>query len=607
MAKKEKINRNHMQNTRKKSSSTISACMIVKNEEAFLSQCLESIKDVVDEIIVVDTGSTDNTREIALQMGAKVFEFPWTNDFSAARNESIRRATGHYILWLDADDRIDPEETEKLRQIKSQLRPYRTKAYYFIVQSHALQEGVTSFYQMRLFPKKPGVLFEGRVHEQVAFSLQRLRIPFEYLPMRIRHTGYNDPTTIKRKFERNWAILEADIEKNPNNLISRYYGARTLGGLGRYQEAIEYIQKITENPTIQKKEKTFYLQSAILLGQIYLKLNLFSEANLLFHKLVIEHPDDPMVQYELGESYYLAGDYKSACFPLRRSLELPLELSIFPVNQEQFAYGQFHALCQCYKHLGMREQAGMVWETYLTRDPANFKPLELLGLLALEDNQFSEAVDYWQRAIQKGAVSEIIFSNLGLCLRKLERWAEAEGALRQALKLNPERLEALTNLGLVFYQQKKHLQALDTFNQALALDNQLVDVRLFISDIFLQAGELESLVKVCDELLGLLYLDRNLAIQNLQELGELFSQIAKALDQQGKPTLAIQALHVGFSLFPTQETMERIVAKAKETGTLQATLRRLEGDLSALKTSSQINPHPTPTQMPGSTPLQATP
>ncbi len=553
-----------MPTAKKKSPSTISLCMIVKNEEAFLPQCLESIKDVVDEIIIVDTGSTDNTREIALQMGAKVFEFPWTNDFSAARNESIRRATGHYILWLDADDRIDPEEIEKLRQIKSQLHPYRTRAYYFIVQSHALQEGVTSFYQMRLFPKKPGVLFEGRVHEQVVFSLQRLRIPLEYLPMRIRHTGYNDPTTIKRKFERNWAILEADIEKNPNDLFSRYYGARTLAGQGRYQEAIEHIQKITENPTIQKREKAFFLQSAILLGQFYLKLNLFSEAKLLFQKLVVEHPDDPMVQYELGESYFLAGDYECACFPLRRSLELPLGLSIFPVNQEQFAYGQFHALCECYKHLGMREQAGMVWETYLARDPDNSKPLELLGLLALEDNQFSEAVNYFQRAAQKGAASDIMFSNLGLCLRKLERWAEAEEALRQALELNPDRLEALINLGLVFYQQKNHHQALEYFNQALALDHQLVDVRLFFSDLFLQAGEVEGLVKVCDELLELLYLNRDVTIQSLQDLGELFFQIAGALDQEGKPTLAIQALHVGFSLHPTRKYWSKSWSKPKK-------------------------------------------
>ena len=134
--------------------STISLCMIVKNEEGQIADCLAAIRSVVDEIIVVDTGSTDGTQEVAREMGAKVFEFPWKNDFSAARNESIRRATGQYILWLDADDRMDPEEIEKLRQIKSQLSPYRPKAYYLIIQSHALHEGVSSFYQMRLFPEK---------------------------------------------------------------------------------------------------------------------------------------------------------------------------------------------------------------------------------------------------------------------------------------------------------------------------------------------------------------------------------------------------------------------------------------------------------------------
>ena len=177
---------------------------------------------------------------------------------------------------------------------------------------------------MRLFPKKPGVLFEGRVHEQVIFSLQRLGIPLEYLAIRIRHTGYDDPTAIKGKYERNWAILEADLEKNPNNLFRHYYAARTLAGMNRHQEAITHIQKITQNQSIQKKEKTFYLQSAALLGQYYFKLNHFPKAQTLFQRLVKEHPDNPMVQYELGESHYPAGDYEQACFPLRQSLKLPL-------------------------------------------------------------------------------------------------------------------------------------------------------------------------------------------------------------------------------------------------------------------------------------------
>ena len=162
-------------------------------------------------------------------------------------------------------------------------------------------------------------------------------------------------------------------------------------------------------------------------------------------------------------------------------------------------------------------------------------------------------------------------------------------------------------MGFFFYQQKDYRPALEYFNQALALDHQLVDVRLFISNIFLQAGEVEGLVKVCDELLELLYLDRDLTIQSLQDLGELFFQIAGALDQEGKPTLAIQALHVGFSLHPTQEILEQIVAKAKEIGTLQPTLQRLEADLFALKNSSLSSLNPNQNQLPGSTRLQAIP
>jgi tetratricopeptide (TPR) repeat protein len=561
----------------------LSLCMIVKNEAAQLRDCLSQVGAVVDEIVVVDTGSTDETREIAGQMGARVFEFPWVNDFSAARNESIRRANGYYILWLDADDRIDPEELGRIRKLKAGLRPDRLRAYYLLIQSASPLDGESSFYQLRLFPNKPGVHFEGRVHEQVNFSLQRLGIPFKYLPICIRHTGYEDPRAVKGKYERNWSILEEDLKKHPDNFVHRYYAARTLAGMDRYREAIEHIQKITGNPGIRKKERTFYLHAAILLGNFYLNIHEFSAAQALFQRLVIEYPDDPIVHYGLGESFYRAGEYEKACSPFWASLTLPLEFSVFPINKDKFVYDQFYNLGHCCQRLGMVEQAREVWKSYIKLYPGHCQTLELVGLLALESGQLSEAADYFQTAIQKGAASDKIFANLGLCLRKLGQWSEAEQALRQALVVNPVRLEALINLGLLFYQQKEYPLALDYFNQSLALDPHLLDVRLFRSDIFIQSGELEGLVKECDELLKILGLERDLTIESFQDLGELFFQIAAALDQAGKPTLAIQALHVGFSLSPTQATLERIVAKAKEIGDLSSTLQRLGNDLSVLK------------------------
>ncbi len=92
---------------------TISLCMIVKNEEKVLARCLESVKDIVDEIIIVDTGSTDKTKEIAYRYTQNVYDFEWIHDFSAARNYSFSKATKDYQMWLDADDIITEENRKK--------------------------------------------------------------------------------------------------------------------------------------------------------------------------------------------------------------------------------------------------------------------------------------------------------------------------------------------------------------------------------------------------------------------------------------------------------------------------------------------------------------
>jgi glycosyltransferase involved in cell wall biosynthesis/Tfp pilus assembly protein PilF len=583
MGRRKKNNHRNSDQVRKKNSCTISVCMIVKNEEAHLSPCLESIKDFADEIIIVDTGSTDNTKEIARLMGAKVFEFPWTDDFSAARNESLRRATGHYILWLDADDRMEPEETTKLREMKAKLPLKHPKAYYLIIKSYSPADGEISFFQLRLFPNRPGVRFEHRIHEQVNFSLQRLGIPMENLAIQIRHTGYENPLILKGKSERNWAILEEELKRDPQNLIFAYNAARTLAGLDRTLEAIEYLRRITENQFIQKKEKAFYLQAALMLGKFYLQVKDFSLAQTLFGELAQQYPENPLVHYGLGESCYSAGEYAQACSSIRRSMTLSLEVTVFPVNPDKFVYDQFSMLGRCYQEMGMPEQARTVCNSYAERNSGTYRTMELFGLLALENNQFTEAADYLQEAVRQGAISDQIFANLGLCYRKMERWAAAEENLLKALQFNPERIEALINLGHLFYQQKNYRSALEYFGQALALDPQLLDVRLFRSDIFTKQGEVEGLVRDCDELLRILGLERDLTLQSLQELGGLFFEIGEALYREGKPNLAILAEHVGFSLSPNRETMEGIVAKAKEIGTLPATLQRLEADLSVWK------------------------
>src|SRR5262249_35977342 len=95
----------------------VSLCLIVRNEEANLPACLGSSADLVDEVVVVDTGSIDRTKEVAARLGARVFDFPWVDSFAAARNESLRHATGEWIFWLDAADRLDEENHQRLRAL----------------------------------------------------------------------------------------------------------------------------------------------------------------------------------------------------------------------------------------------------------------------------------------------------------------------------------------------------------------------------------------------------------------------------------------------------------------------------------------------------------
>ena len=123
---------------------SISLCLMVRNEEDSLPGCLQSAADLVDETIVVDTGSTDRTKEVAASFAAKVFDFPWIDDFAAARNECIRHATGEWIFWMDADERMDEVNREKLRGLFESIKPRQEELSHGLHGSHGLKSSAAS-------------------------------------------------------------------------------------------------------------------------------------------------------------------------------------------------------------------------------------------------------------------------------------------------------------------------------------------------------------------------------------------------------------------------------------------------------------------------------
>ena len=216
----------------------VSLTMIVRDEEENLPHCLESVRGIFDEMVVVDTGSPDRTREIAREFGAHVFEFAWIDDFAAARNAALSRATGEYAFWLDADDVIDPPQRETLQKLLGGLRPDEPAGYVVRCACDPGADGSggeTVVDHVRLFPIRDDVRWSYRVHEQIMPALRRAGIPVRWTDLVVRHTGYVDLAVRGRKLDRDVRILHQELKERPTSRssCSTWLRSRSSGGNGR--------------------------------------------------------------------------------------------------------------------------------------------------------------------------------------------------------------------------------------------------------------------------------------------------------------------------------------------------------------------------------------
>lgn len=217
---------------------TISLCMIVRDEEDVLGRCLESAAELVDEIIIVDTGSKDRTKEIARSFTDKIYDFAWIDDFAAARNRAFSYADCDFCMWLDADDVIAPADREKFRALKESLdggvdvvmMPYYT--------GFDSQGRVTfSYYRERIVRNHAGMVWKGRVHEVIETSGQ-----VRYADCGITHHKLRpaDPDRNLRIFE---SMLEQGETLDPRQ---KYYYGRELYYHKRYRKALEVMEGFLE-------------------------------------------------------------------------------------------------------------------------------------------------------------------------------------------------------------------------------------------------------------------------------------------------------------------------------------------------------------------------
>lgn len=323
---------------------SLSLCMIVKNEEGRLAKCLMSAIPVVDEIVIVDTGSTDRTKEIAKTFGAKVYDFEWTDDFSEARNLSLAKATGNWILVLDADETISPLDYDRLTKIvknnadqpmaysittRNYVKPTYVIGWTCNDGQYADEEGGTGWYpsaKVRLFTNDSRIRFENPVHEFVEPSLKRNGIKIRESDIPVHHYGQLDMEKYIAKGDKYYRLGKKKLEEKGEDLESIIELAVQAGGeFGKYEEAVDLWKRVLK---IDPRN----IKAFVNMGGALLKLERYEAARTSSKMAMALNPDlkEAIVIYTTCEM--LIGDADKTIPTLegllKKESEYPMALAI---------------------------------------------------------------------------------------------------------------------------------------------------------------------------------------------------------------------------------------------------------------------------------------
>lgn len=251
----------------------LSVCIIVKDEEEYIERCLKSVLPVADEIVVVDTGSTDRTVEIAESLGARVYHYSWDGSFANARNFSLEQATGEWILWMDADEELEELDYSllepTLRSAVENILLVKLLNYYG--EDRRDPGNLFSLAHHRLFRNGKGIRFQNRIHERLIFPAggdAEQAIRTEVLPVRIHHDGYLDKNvTRKSKHERNLKMLLLEKEEEANHSWIDYHMASEYYRIRDFKQAFHHVNQSIRHFLADQQlppSMTYLLKYAIL-------------------------------------------------------------------------------------------------------------------------------------------------------------------------------------------------------------------------------------------------------------------------------------------------------------------------------------------------------
>lgn len=478
----------------------LSLCMIVKNEQRWLESCLNSVNELVDEMIIVDTGSQDNTVEIAERFGAKVFHHPWSGDFSQSRNYSLGYATGDWILVLDADEKIAQDDAKLIRRLMERSRVdgfllaqrsylWNARVVSSIPNPKDYEEGrqythCLEVWVLRLFRNRTEIRFRGRVHELVEPTFLEKHLPFEKASPVIHHFGkVGDTETLERKRTLYLELGRQKALEEPDNAPPHYEMGVQLIELERFAESIPYLERAYALDPLNYGISLLLLAKAHhaagnmeMAGEVYercLKLNrddprvLFELANFnrdvgqlkiarkLFMDVLKQDPKHVLAIYNLGGVYLKLGEEQAAFDLFKKAARLnPHNEAIFEQIAKLALIG-FHS----------EEIAEMV-EDFLEHFPQSRACPGLLAQICFRVKQHERAIRWATRAleIEEHWIHRLIRAHASLSCGRL---SEAERDYLAVLEQESKHLDSLMNLASIAELQGNSPTAKSRYQQVL--------------------------------------------------------------------------------------------------------------------------------------------
>lgn len=367
----------------------LTLCMIVKNEEDCISRCLNSVKDIVDEIIVVDTGSTDKTIEIAKSFNVKLVQFQWNGSFSDARNYGLKHASGDWILWLDADEELEEVDKEILEE--KQFDDYDVLSVQLInyYGDHIDPNNTITIGHTRLF-RNNGIQFINKMHEHLDFA----QVPSDRigrLDVTIHHYGYLNPVMKnKSKTERNIKMLKQQIDEGENVYWAHYFIALEHYNNKEYVEALKrvniallaFLEIGVLPPSMVYKLKYSIL---VALGEFEEAIGGIDKALLLYRDYVDLHYTKGIILYYLDEF-----DKAIRCF--EKCIDLGEDNPDYLILKGVGSFHAWHYIGLCQLKLKKKRFAAVSFLRALLEAPTYKEAIASITLLVNEENTNIEKV-----------------------------------------------------------------------------------------------------------------------------------------------------------------------------------------------------------------------